>query len=192
MFGLFYFIGNNPFFRNRSLIQNGYRVFGFAGTIVALLVMTFKSSWKSLADQHLNTLIVSPEFIACVILFTLTSILLYVQNKNKQLTDWKLIEVVYLLFLLIFILGIRFTSLSVILVNLLVFVLGILLLRDGSKQSHLGILNTGMFIIALLAICRSFDSDLTFVVKGTMFVLVGLGFFVANWLMIKKRKENEL
>ena len=51
-------------------------------------------------------------------------------------------------------------------------------------------LNSGMTVIALLVICRSFDSDLTFVVKGTLFVLVGIGFFVANWLMIKKKKSK--
>ena len=70
-------------------------------------------------------------------------------------------------------------------------VLGLVMLREGSRHSQLGMLNLGMLVIALLVICRSFDTDLTFVVKGILFVLVGIGFFAANWLMIKKRKDYE-
>jgi len=193
MFGIFYFVGVSPILRNRPLIQNGYLIFGFAGTIISLLVMSFKSSWKAMSDQHyqLNNLIIAPEFIACAILFILASILLYSQNKIKRFSEWKLIEVAYLLFLMIFILGIWFPSQSVMLVNLLVFVLGLLMLREGTKLSHLGVLNTGMLVIALLVICRCFDTDLTLFIKGTLCVLVGIGFFAANWIMIKKRKENE-
>ncbi len=190
LFGIFYFIGNNPFFRNRSHIHNGYRLFGFLGTLIVLIVMTFKTNWKGLTEQHylINNLIISPEFIACTILFSLASILLYRQNRDKPLSDWILLDVMYLLFLIVFILGIWLTTLSIILINLLVLILGLLFIKSGSEKSHLGILNTGMFVIALLVISRSFDSDLTFVVKGTLFVLVGIGFFAANWFMIKKRK----
>ncbi len=193
MFGIFYFIGNSSFFRNRPLIQNGYLLLGFAGTVIVLLIMTFKPIWTSFAEPHyqFNDLIVMPEFIACVILFTLASILLYRQNKNKPLTDWRLIDVVYILFLIIFILGAGATSLAIILVNLLIFALGLLMLREGVNLSHLGVLNIGMLVIALLVICRSFDTDLTFVVKGILFVLVGIGFFGSNLMMIKKRKKNE-
>ena len=96
----------------------------------------------------------------------------------------------YLLFLVLFILGVWYTVLSVILINLLLFISGLVLLREGSKQSHLGVLNLGLLVIALLVICRSFDTELTFVVKGILFVLVGAGFFAANWLMIKKGNET--
>jgi hypothetical protein len=111
---------------------------------------------------------------------------------GKKWAEWKLPDVTYILFLILFILGTQATTLAVILINLLVFVFGLMLLKEGAKQTHLGVINLGMLIIALLAICRSFDSDLTFVIKGSLFVLVGIGFFAANWLMIKKRKENEV
>ena len=121
----------------------------------------------------------------------MASIMLYRQNKEKRLADFKLIDVTFLIFLILFILGAWATTLSVVLVNLLVFVSGVLLLLKGSALNHLGILNTGMFTITLLVVCRSFDADLTFFVKGSLFVLVGIGFFTANWMLIKKRKENE-
>jgi len=192
MFGIFYLIGNRIAVGNGSLIRNGYRVFGFAGTIVTLLVMSFRVTWKKLFTNHyeLSTLFGSPEFIAIVVLLTLAAILLYRETLSRTLADLKIMEVTWLLFLPIFMLGL-YTSLSVILVNLYVFVAAVLMIREGTKQNHLGVLNSGLLIITLLTVCRSFDSDLTFVVKGTLFVLVGIGFFVTNWLMLKKRKEHE-
>jgi len=193
LFALFYFIGQRPLFKSRPLFHNGYLIFGFAGTIISLLVMSFKATWKRMETDvyQFPNLIVTPEFIGCLILFALSTILLYRQNRLKKLAEWRLMDVPYILFLILFILGAKTITLSVIFINLLVFIFGLMLLKEGTKQTHLGVINLGMLIIALLAICRSFDSDLTFVIKGILFVLVGIGFFAANWLMIKKRKENE-
>jgi hypothetical protein len=151
--------------------------------------MTFRSIWKPLTEKHpeWNTIFTAPEFITCVVLFVLAAILLYRQKKGKKLADYQLIDVTFLVFLAIFLLGAWSVTTAVVLVNLLVFILGLVILREGTKQNHLGVLNTGLFVITLLVVCRSFDSDLTFFVKGSLFVLVGIGFFVANWIMIKKR-----
>lgn len=193
MYAIFYLIGANNYFRKLSLLQNGFLVFGFAGTIITLLTMSFKSNWKDMATENyqLNNLIIAPEFFACIILCALAGWLFYKKSISQKLTELTLQETAFILLLLIFILGTQSVHLAVILVNLLVFALGILLLRAGTKHSHLGVINTGMLVIALLVVCRSFDTDLTFVVKGILFVLVGIGFFVANWLMIKKRNQNE-
>jgi uncharacterized membrane protein len=189
MFAIFYFIGQSPNFKNRSLLLNGYKVFGFAGTIISLLVMTFRSTWKPLIEKHpeWNTIYSAPEFIAGILLFALAAIMLYRLKKGKKLADYQLIDVTFLVFLALFLLGAWSTTTAVVLVNLLVFILGLVILREGTKLNHLGVLNTGLFVITLLVVCRSFDSDLTFFVKGSLFVLVGIGFFVANWIMIKKR-----
>ena len=194
MFGIFYFIGNRALFRDKTLFQNGYKLFGFLGTIITLLVLTFKPSWHEMEIEyyHINFLISAPEFIALILLFSLASIFLYQQNKGIQLIKWNLIDIAYILFLLIFILATQDPSLAVILNNLLIFAIGVLMLRLGTQQNHLGVINTGMVVIALLVVCRSFDTELTFVVKGILFVLVGIGFFFTNWLMIKKRKGNEV
>jgi hypothetical protein len=189
MYAIFYLIGTNNYFRKLPLLQNGFLVFGFTGTIITLLTMSFKSNWKDMATEnyHLNNLILAPEFIICVILCAIAGWLFYQKSISQKLSALTLQETAFSLFLLIFMLGTQSVHLAVILVNLLVFALGILLLRAGTKHSHLGVINTGMLVIALLVVCRSFDTDLTFVVKGILFVLVGIGFFVANWMMIKKK-----
>jgi hypothetical protein len=40
-----------------------------------------------------------------------------------------------------------------------------------------------------LVVCKFFDEDLSFITRGILFISVGIGFFVANYLVIKKRKK---
>ena len=192
MFGVFYLIGNLSCFHRKSLIFNGFKTFGLGGTVVTLLVMSFKPTWKALYVNHysFSNLITTPVFIANVIFFLLACVLLFTQKKDKTLKEIRLPEITFLVFIAIFILG-SFTEMAFILVNLLILSLAFLLIRDGSRRMKMGVLNSGLIVIALLTACRSFDIDIKFVVKGILFVLVGIGFFAANWLMLKKKKENE-
>jgi len=71
-----------------------------------------------------------------------------------------------------------------------VFIIGLLTIRNGARQHHLGILNYGLLMITALVVCRFFDTNLSFVVRGILFVSVGAGFFGANYWMLKRRKAN--
>ena len=97
---------------------------------------------------------------------------------------------VFILFFLVFILGTSY-PISVVLTNLLILTIGVATIRNGARQDHLGILNFGLLIIAALVICRFFDTELSFVVRGILFVLVGLGFFIMNYWTLQKRKAHE-
>jgi len=55
---------------------------------------------------------------------------------------------------------------------------------------HFGILNYGLVIITALIFCRFFDTNMSFVIRGLLFVLVGVGFFAANYVMFKKQKSK--
>jgi hypothetical protein len=70
-----------------------------------------------------------------------------------------------------------------------VFLSGVLTIWRGAKNDHLGILNYGLLTITALVVCRFFDSDMSFVLRGILFMLVGGGFFVANYAMLKRRKK---
>lgn len=192
LFGIFILAGNLPLFSGKPIIRNGYKIIGIAGTVISLLMMTFRQNWKKLAGSHytFENLVATPEVIAGTVLFLLALFFLIRQYRYKPVAGWKLEEITFLLFVPVFILG-AYSSAAWILVNLQVLAWAVLLIRKGSLQNHLGVLNTGMIILTLLVVCRAFDTDVSFVVKGSLFVLVGLGFFAANWLMLKKRKENE-
>ena len=192
LFGLFYLIGNSDFFIRQKVPGSSYKILGSLGTIFLLLLLSSDWYWKGLEMKvfQFNEVVLSPEFLAASIISLLTGSMLYLQQKNKPLNDINPLVTVFILFIVTFIVGLYSAFIAVVLINLYVFLLGILTIRDGFKQSHLGILNCGVLIIAALVIWRFFDSDISFIVRGFMFLLVGLGFFVANYWILKK-KTNE-
>ena len=96
----------------------------------------------------------------------------------------------FILFIILFFIGLNTPVLSQILINVVILLLAISTIRDGAQRNHLGILNYGLLIIAALIACRFFDADFSFVVRGLLFIAVGVGFFVANYYMIQKRKKS--
>jgi uncharacterized membrane protein len=73
------------------------------------------------------------------------------------------------------------------LINCYALLLGIDILARGIGTNSIARANFGLLLIAALAICRFFDSDLSFVARGVGFIIVGLGFLVANLLLFKRR-----
>ncbi len=192
LFGLFYLIGHKDFFIRQKSRNSGYKLLGSLGTIVLLLTLSFNWFWEDLrnSDLQLNEVISTPEFFASTILSLFAVGLLYVHLKDKALNNIQPLVLIFILFIITFVLGLS-SPIAVVLINLYVFAVGILTIRDGAQQDHLGILNYGLLVITALVICRFFDTELSFVVRGIMFVSVGAGFFIANYLMLKKRKANE-
>jgi hypothetical protein len=125
--------------------------------------------------------------IASVVLTLAALILLIYQKLKMRIKEIKPVEPVFMLFFIIFLIGMR-SPIAVVLINFLVLAIGVMTIREGARQDHFGILNYGLLIVASLVICRFFDTNLGFVFKGMLFVMVGLGFFFANYWMMKKRK----
>jgi hypothetical protein len=192
LLGLFYLIGNLPSFNGQRSRNSSYRILGSLGTISLLLALSFTWFWDSLREQTwaLSEVLVSPEFIASALISLAAGGLLYQQRKRAALSDIEPLEPVFLLFIALFLLGTSF-PLSVVLTNLLIFVIGIATMRKGARQDHLGILNYGLLIIASLVVCRFFDTELSFVLRGLLFVSVGLSFFTMNYWTLQKRKAHE-
>ena len=191
LFCLFYLVGKTNFFQSQKSSGNGYLAIGSAGTISILLALSFTWFWEDLRrmDILFSDAIRSPEFFTALIASLLTGAFFIRFGKYKSVSELNPMELVFLIFIFIFIIGLK-APFAVILVNLLIFTIGIFTIRLGAKKDHLGILNYGLLIITALVICRFFDTDLSFVFRGMLFVGVGLGFFFANSRMLKKRQEH--
>ena len=192
LLGIFYLIGNSNFFNGQKLRNNSFLILGSLGTISILLSLSFSWYWDELLKNefifsNINDFI---EIIAVIILFSTAIVLLMKQFKKEHLKQTTFIEFVFLIFTISFLIGLK-SSLPIILMNLVVFTIGILTIRKGEQKNHLGILNYGLIIITALVICRFFDTDLSFVLRGLLFISVGAGFFITNYWMLKKRNRNE-
>lgn len=191
LFGLFYLVGKLAFFEKLKPASNGYKVLGAAGTTVLLMVLSFDWFWEDLRAKtfSLDEIITTPEFLVSGILTIMATSLLFRNIRVNPSVSTKPMAFIFLLFIPTFILG-AFSAFAALLINVYVLIIGILTLRNGVRQDHLGLLNYGLLIISVLAICRFFDRDLSFVVRGILFVTVGIGFFAANYYTLKKRKHE--
>ncbi len=189
LFGLFYGIGHSAHFKERSTRSNGYKTIGSLGTAGLLLVLSFNKVWKDLfRTSFAESVWLSPEFLATFLLIILTMYMIwYNYQKDKTI---KPISFTFLVFALIFSIG-QYDVIAALLINLLVFAMGILTVLEGAKKDNLGILNYGLLIITALVMCRFFDTNISFVLRGLLFVGVGVAFFLTNMWMLKKRRAND-
>ena len=192
LLGLFYLLGNTDFFNKQKIINNSYLLLGGFGTLVMLLVLSFDFFWESLikTDFFFNEVLVSPDFITALIT-SITALILFIYNKKKySFSTFDFNEIIFILFIIIFFLGFEFTIFPIIMINLILFTSGLYYIWRGVKSNHLLLMNYGLIIIAALITCRFFDTNLSFVLRGILFVGLGLAFFFTNYLMLKRKNEH--
>lgn len=180
LFGAFWFAGQ--WATPAPLLSSGYRVMGTLGTIVMLFMVSFKWFWEEVDFQKWTP--ESPELWVALGI-TAVALLLWHQTR-KQATD--LLAYSFLVFIAAVGLS-RWVFFSILLINTWIFILGLLTIREGVQKNHLGLLNFGLIIISILIICRFFDTQFSYVVRGLAFLIVGSGFFGANYWMLKQRSD---
>ncbi len=193
MFGLFYLIGDSTFFQTARRRVNGYLVIGSLGTVHILLMTSFSWYWEEVNRKEFNftNVLTAPEFIATVIITALSLFILVRQGKEKIRAEFHPMKIIFILFIVLFSLGQTQTTFPIIAINLIILLTGVYTIRNGARYDHLGVLNYGLLTITALVVCRFFDSDMSYIVRGLLFVVVGIGFFLANYLMLKKRKAQD-
>jgi len=192
LFGLFYLIGNFSHLKTIKLLNNAFLITGALGTAILSLTLSFDWYWERLVetDNYSLEIFAAPEFIVAFLLSVIAIVLLIRKLLNTDLYDFDPLDWAFLGFIIAFFVGLK-TEFAYWLINVEVLAIGLLIIRKGAKLDHFGVLNFGLLIVMALTACRFFDSNISFVIRGILFVGVGVGFFVANYLMLKKRRENE-
>lgn len=188
LFALYFIVGEINLLKSNKITGNGYLIIGSLGTIILLLTLSTEWLWENLNKNRLQ--ITSIEFIIASLISMVTLLVLIYYFRQKSL--WKInpTATLFIPFFFIFFM-INNSSLASALINLFIFSIGIYTVVDGAKKCRIGILNYGLIIISSLAVIRFFDSQISFIIRGTLFILVGVGFFVANYLLLKKRAIHE-
>jgi uncharacterized membrane protein len=191
LFSLFSLIGDQTWLKDRSVMVNGYAALGSLGSVVLLLVLSFSSYWIQLRGHESYTIgVLDSEVMSSLLLFVLCALLFYKASRSSK---WNTLRPASFLFMIMpFLFYYGFTSnWAPALVNVLILAIGLITLKQGTDRNHLGVVNYGLLITTALIMCRFFDTDISFVIRGLLFVLVGAGFFMANYFLIKKRRQSE-
>ena len=68
---------------------------------------------------------------------------------------------------------------------LLVWSIGIV--WKGVMETRFGVLNMGMLMLTALILLRFFDSNYSFVIRGVVFILLGISFLAANGIIARRK-----
>lgn len=185
--GSFYF-GEAP-----TLWQRPFQTAGACGMAVLAFLLTYEWPWRSIGWKHFRT---TPEFhfnaalfdyILAFALFLVTLYFLFRKTRSQQ-TATQLFGAMPIVSLASYVMVAAGASsdLALVIFNVYLFACGLVVTINGIQSGHLGTVNAGMIILAALIVARFFDSEFGFVVRGLAFILIGVGFFVVNWIIARK------
>ena len=73
--------------------------------------------------------------------------------------------------------------------HFIILALGAYYIWKGFKSERSLLFNYGLAVISIEVAIRFFDSSLPFIFKGIIFILLGVGFFIANYFILKQKKN---
>ena len=76
--------------------------------------------------------------------------------------------------------------------NVLLLALGVGFVVYGSKQIRISYINIGMAFLVLLISLRFFDSSLSLLIRGVVFILMGIAILAVNIVISRKWRGNRL
>ena len=186
--GFYFILVRTSIFKNYSDTNRSYSTIGMIGMVGLLFFFSYDFSWQF----DTSKLILSLSFwITCLILLSgiiWASYDSYIRNIDLFKIDW----IVYFLlisFTLFYFLGFQIQSINYIF-NALILVVLVYYIHRGAEELNLKKLNFGLLVFAILISVRFIDTDIGFLTRGLLFMVVGAGFFVANYWLIKKQKRN--
>lgn len=188
LFGLLYHIGSNSYFQELRPWANAYRIVGSLGSLIVLFVMSSRFTWNDFISREEVTL---EEYWVPAILTLMTLVVFLRNGVNRLSLINKPVSLVFLIYPILFFGLKNFPEAATLIVNIIILAIGVRTIVLGSQLVRLRLLNWGLLIVAFQILIRFLDTDLSFVLRGLIFVLVGIGFFMSNYLLIQKKKSNE-
>lgn len=193
MFCVFYLLGRSVQFDRNRLFLNPFLFTGALGILIILFSWSFDWLWTDAGiiynkQVYQFDLFRAPLFYVGIGLLALAGWLMLSDYRRIKKVIFDPVGFSGFLFLILLLLSRNATDAAVFIVNGWLLFVAVFFIRRGALLDHLGILNFGLLIIAILALCRFFDDEIPFVWRGLFFLVTGAGFFAANYWLVKKRK----
>ncbi len=152
---------------------------------VFMSIMTFRDAFKEimLRDSTMSLNIVLVVLLAIYGGFMLT-------RKNYCPALFALYPLLVLAGMLIFT-NATLAAIFMIVLNLYFGVICVSLIMKGERERRLFHVFFGMFWLSLLIFLRFIDSDLELIGKGIAFIIIGIGFLVANIFFAKRIRSAQ-
>ncbi|MEO0898821.1 MAG: DUF2157 domain-containing protein [Bacteroidota bacterium] len=194
LYGCYVLIGRSSWVEKSKSERNGFIIQSSIGMTVILLISSFRDFWDDqyqVKDLIGTSLLDSPALILLFV-FGMLFVLVYFFNQKDEVKDDDPIQImVFPAYAVLFLLAPSAPMIVAILVNILLFALGIIKIREGVRLQHFGTLNYGLVILTALIACRFFDMEMSLILRGMAFVTIGIGFFAGNYVMYRRIKTQQ-
>jgi uncharacterized membrane protein len=175
---------------DRELRTHPWVFVGGTAMLILFCVLSFRDPWLELRrepffGEHAQDLVP-------VITGIVTGLVAYVLSikVRRPLAYWPYPEAPGLLAVCCGLAWID-VDLASITVNLSLLAMGALTVKRGVETDSLKRMNLGLVILGVTVLLRFFDGDMSFVVRGIAFILVGAGFLFMNLRMVEQRKRKQ-
>lgn len=185
-----YFLIGKLFLAQQKIAHNPYLSIGAIGTIGFFLFFSFMNNWTSFITKNwsLATAPQQREFWVAILLALIATGLAFRFFQFKR--SWSPLALGFLLFFLLFLIAFQQALLATILSNFYVLAVGVFYIFEGNRSNSLSQLNLGLLTLFILIFARFLDIDLSFITRGILFILMGIGFFWANYRLVKMNQSQ--
>ncbi len=187
MFCVFYLLGRSVQFDRNRLFLNPFLFTGALGILIILFSWSFDWLWTDAGiiynkQVYQFDLFRAPLFYVSIGLLALAGWLMLSDYRRIKKIIFDPVGFSGFLFLILLLLSRNATDAAVFIVNGWLLFVAVFFIRRGALLDHLGILNFGLLIIAILALCRFFDDEIPFVWRGFIFSCYRCWFFCCQLL----------
>ncbi len=183
-----YYLADRKLLQNEPIIRRPLFIVGISGIVIISAIFTFKESWMFTASGTDDLY----DAIYCnltALLFSIASAVFLILELSRKRTDILIISCPFILSVIFYLAISAGVSeyIPMITFNIYLLCLGSYTLWRGfSKNSQLAV-NAGLAVLSWLATIRFFDSDISYTVRGVLFIIIGASFILIN-LLIKKKE----
>jgi uncharacterized membrane protein len=190
LFTVFYLVGARWWGESPTVWQRPLQNVGALGAVGLALVLSFAAVWSHASWHHswenVSFLRVGLELAAAAV-FPIAALALWGQSWTRREWSGVILGAVSAMASVGWIAAMYDAEMiSAVLFNLYLFVLGIGTLVIGLRIRRLGTVNAGMMVLAAVILCRFFDGDLSFRVRGIAFIVMGIGFLMTNLILMRR------
>jgi uncharacterized membrane protein len=182
-----------------GLWRRPFEVVGIVGSIILWLLLSFDEVWRNIGWDHIYSSEKFHELVWWVDVLVAVGLplaaiaamaFLLDRKRDRLALVWGLsVPVIAVVWPLVA--ATDSSWIGMVAFTLLLFIVGIVTIAVGVRRQSLGTVNLGMVVVALLVVVRFFDSEFGFIFKGFAFILVGLGFLVANIVLSRSLRASE-
>ncbi len=169
--------------------KHPYRRMGWMGSFLLSLLLSFDEVWDSIYSSNQLT-----EYFPEAILAALTAVVslilfgvLLTRKKSKLFTMFFGMLPILATSGWVIARYMENPVIPAIIFNIYLFSLSVVIITAGIKEMLLSVVNIGMFMLSALIVVRFFDSDMSILARGIAFIVIGVGFLTANFVIIKRK-----